>query len=161
MYYGTPHGVAVSFVLRGCGKPGEAKEIRLRYFYALNSPNYHKMKNLTLVLLYLLLASQSYAIGKKKLKKSMDSWNGHGQHELIVSWGPPARTADDGGGGQVLIYSYPYVTNGYYSFGQYFPSETWYRYRMFYVNASGVIYGWRTSNEQAPPQQVNLNVSRY
>lgn len=30
---GTPHGVAVAFVLRGCGKPGEAKEKRLRYFY--------------------------------------------------------------------------------------------------------------------------------
>lgn len=58
--YNTPHGVAVSFVLGGRGRPEEAKEFRLRYFYA---SNYRKMKNaITLLCLVIILG-----IGNNKI----------------------------------------------------------------------------------------------
>lgn len=84
--------------------------------------------------------------------KTMQSWVGHHQSELIASWGPPQSTASDGAGGTILIYG-SYVNLGqqpgqvYGSYGNYYytaPQQRGYqRTRMFYVNSSGIIYRWR------------------
>ena len=83
----------------------------------------------------------------------MGSWQGRHQSELIMSWGPPMRTASDGNGGTVLIYE-SYANLGQ-SPGQartdYFgnvtytaPQQRGYsRSRMFYVNADGIIYAYK------------------
>jgi hypothetical protein len=60
---------------------------------------------------------------------AMQSWVGNTQHDLILKWGPPTRTASDGAGG-VVFYTAPQSTQR---------TAT----RMFYVNREGVIYSWR------------------
>jgi hypothetical protein len=83
------------------------------------------------------------------INNQMQSWIGHPQSELILSWGPPARTTSDGNGGSILIYG-QYVDLGQspgqvYANGSYTaPQQNGYqRTRMFYVNSNGVIYSWR------------------
>lgn len=78
----------------------------------------------------------------------MDSWMGSNQHALIMSWGPPDRTADDGAGGQILIYG-RHV---------YAPSLGWnfWEYKMMYAHADGTIYHWVMKREQVPPQQIDV-----
>lgn len=85
--------------------------------------------------------------------KVMDSWVGHHQSELIASWGPPTRTADDGKGGTILIYEY-YRDLGQKEGRAYVDYRGNIRYtdpkqrgytavRMFYVDENGIIYYWR------------------
>ncbi|WP_290307736.1 hypothetical protein [Mucilaginibacter flavus] len=63
-----------------------------------------------------------------------------------MSWGPPARTADDGAGGQVLIYAHhvyaPQVNYNYWD------------YKMMYAHKDGIIYYWHISREPISPTQV-------
>jgi hypothetical protein len=80
----------------------------------------------------------------------MDSWMGNNQHNLILSWGPPARTTSDGDNGQILIYA-----NQFY-YAQW--NMTVYNYRMFYVDKDGKIYSWRTEHGQVPPEQMDVNL---
>lgn len=110
-------------------------------------------------LLLLALSLSASAMGRKKLQKIMDSWMNETKHSLIMSWGPPARTADDGAGGEVLIYAEQRATNGYYMLQTWIPGRSWYDYRMFYVNASGIIYSWRTDSQDVPPMQLNINAN--
>lgn len=108
------------------------------------------MRKLFLIMLLLALSISCLAIGKKKRAK-MDSWLHHSKHELILKWGPPVRTTSDGADGEILIYCST----------RYYDGNTFYNYRMFYANGSGEIYSWRISNDNVPPQQLNLNISRY
>jgi hypothetical protein len=83
----------------------------------------------------------------------MESWMGHQESELILSWGPPQQRVSDGADGTVLIYS-SYVQTGSrpgeiiptYSGGATYTAPQTYGYqrtRMFYVHADGTIYSWR------------------
>lgn len=40
-------------------------------------------------------------------KEIMNSWLGSIKHKLILSWGPPARTASNVGTAEILIYAKP------------------------------------------------------
>lgn len=87
---------------------------------------------------------------------------GYTKHDLVLSWGAPTRTDDDGDGGQILIYAYMGQNGGLLTpNGTYTDVNTWYDYRIFYVNADRKIYAWRTSREAVPPQQVNVNIYRH
>jgi len=97
----------------------------------------------------------------------MNYWIGYHQKELIKAWGPPNRTADDGDGGTILIYSYKSegktktvmkefqkTTVGGYSTtitgrklpgGYKIETETTGAYnlqKMYYADANGKIYHW-------------------
>jgi len=113
-----------------------------------------KNKQLSKVWVGLLLAT-SLGLGgcASTINKTMDSWIGHHQSELIQSWGPPTQTAPDGKGGSILIYG-SYVdlgqTPGRASVDPYgnvrytAPEQRGYsRTRMFYVDQNGIIYYWR------------------
>lgn len=79
----------------------------------------------------------------------MDSWMGHSKQELLMKWGMPTRESSDGNGGQIVMYAYESYIPGYFN--------VW-DYKMFYINASGNIYYWRTQQQAVPPTQVDLNV---
>ena len=83
---------------------------------------------------------------------TMQSWVGSTQHDLILKWGPPTRTASDGADGMILIYEYTssgqipgqaYVGAGGVVFYTAPQSTQRTATRMFYVNSEGVIYSWR------------------
>ena len=103
-------------------------------------------KTVTFLLIVLSLSSC------KSTKKVMDSWLGHSKQSLIASWGPPARTASDGGNGEILIYSKQVYIPQY--------QTNYYDYKMFYANSEGKIYRWLTKRENIPPTQIDLNVYR-
>jgi hypothetical protein len=85
--------------------------------------------------------------------KTMQSWVGSHQSQLILSWGPPTRSTSDGAGGTILIYEYDRNTgqipgravqnlDGSISYTA--PQATGYvATRMFWVDPRGVIYNWR------------------
>ena len=91
-------------------------------------------------------------LGCASINKTMRSWVGHHKSELILKWGPPSRTADDGKGGEILIYEYqrnlgqePGTVRS--SGGQIVYTEptqrTYIATRMFWVDEKGIIYSWR------------------
>lgn len=114
-----------------------------------------------LLLLLCMISLPCFAITKKKLKVLMDSWLGNSQNELVLAWGPPTRTGDDGKGGSMLIYAYERYIPSVYAYNHWTRPETWYDYRIFYVNWEKKIYAWRTSSQQVPPQQIDLHIYYY
>ena len=97
----------------------------------------------------------SFSIGCASLSpsKNMQSWVGAHQSKLILSWGPPTRTASDGAYGTILIYEYDRnmgqipgraTVNSDGSVSYTAPQSNHYvASRMFWVNAEGTIYNWR------------------
>ena len=103
------------------------------------------MKNiLTVLFIITLLAGCSNTRNTRTndINKTMDSWIGHHQSELIRAWGPPQYYASDGKDGVILIYqrteTYAEVVYGRYH------ERTVHPYKMFYADALGNIYYWRT-----------------
>lgn len=113
---------------------------------------------LLLALLGLLLLSLAAAIDRRteELNDIMASWLGASEQELYLQWGPPNEVHSDGAGGKIVVYRYTrsYTTPGtatttynYYT-GRaettYMPptTTTVESYRMFWINARGVIYHW-------------------
>lgn len=96
-------------------------------------------------------------------KTIMDSWLGKTKQQLIMGWGPPERTASDGGAGEILVYSSQiyippstfYGGNGSSTTTR---SVTFWDYKFFYVDGNNKIYYWMTQRQQVPPIQIDLNV---
>jgi hypothetical protein len=95
-------------------------------------------------LFILLLIASLFSCANQR--KALNSWMGQPKQRLIMSWGPPSRTTDDGAGGEVLIYAHQVYVPQY--------GYNWWDYKMMYVSSEGKIYHWRTSREQIPPQQI-------
>lgn len=106
-------------------------------------------------------------------ERTMESWLGSHESDLMMSWGPPHAVLEDGLGGRILVYTENrmYVSPGHatttssgtaygqvygnqvYVQGQgqshttYTPAQVhqWQVYRQFRVNSSGQIvqYSWR------------------
>lgn len=117
----------------------------------------------------ILLLTFATLFGCTTTKQVMDSWVGATKQRLVMNWGAPTRSADDGNGGEILVYAKQvYIqapSNSYYnSSGQMVTSQAqpinYWEYKMFYVNGSGVIYHWLVQREQIPPMQIDLNVYR-
>lgn len=99
-----------------------------------------------------LVVCSILVFGCASVSKTMDSWVGSHQSQLIQSWGPPNQVVSDGAGGSVLIYS-SYVNLGQtpgtinqwgYTTTYTAPQNRGYeRTRMFYVDSKGIIYSWR------------------
>lgn len=102
------------------------------------------MKIITIMAIALLLCSC--------IAKRLNTWIGQPKQNLIYSWGPPAQTADDGNGGQILVYgnrvSAPSLNLDYWDI------------TMFYVDSDGKIYHWLKKSEQVPPTQVVITTYR-
>jgi hypothetical protein len=102
-------------------------------------------------------------------KEVMNSWVGSTKQNLIMSWGPPLRTTDDGAGGEILVYAKQvYIPSRTSTFHDGYggtstttsqPINYW-DYKMFWVNTEGKIYHWITQKHQIPPTQIDLNVYR-
>lgn len=121
------------------------------------------MKKHTIALMLLLaLSIPVFSMGKKKLKRIMDSYINHPKKDVLFSMGIPTQTASDGDGGEILLYSHAGYLPAYnYGNGISGPSRSWYDCSYFYVNSSGIVYGWRTARENIPPQSIDLTVRRY
>lgn len=121
------------------------------------------MKNKLIVTgLLVALAFSCLAQRKKKIENNMNSWLGHTKQELLLSWGMPARETEDGNGGQIVAFTHGGSTDGInLGYGNRIPPDAWYDYRIFYINAEGRIYSWRTKREHIPPQQIDLRVYHY
>ena len=87
-------------------------------------------------------------------RKVLDSWLGSTKQSLIMSWGPPARTASDGGTGEILVYADQKYYPGFNGQGAY----TYWDYKYMYANSEGKIYYWMTKTERVPPTQIDLNI---
>lgn len=89
------------------------------------------------------------------IKSIMDSWIGHSEHDLIVSYGPPTTSTSDGQNGKVLSYEKAETIGlrspGYYAPGAIYRSPDLYtshtetHYMQFFVKSTGEIYLWRTN----------------
>ena len=75
---------------------------------------------------------------------------GDTKQDLILKWGPPERTASDGGTGEILVYSKQ-------KYNPYASSTMYYIY-MFHTDVAGKIYYWRTESGAVPPQNINMNL---
>ena len=81
-------------------------------------------------------------------KKAMNAWIGQTKQGLVLTMGPPARTASDANNGEIYIYeSRSMVYN-----------VVRYNYAMFYINKDDKIYSWRTESGPIPAQQMNVNL---
>lgn len=98
------------------------------------------MRNLFVLLFIAVIFSCS------SQKNVLNSWMGMPKQKLILSWGPPIRTADDGNGGEILIYAKRTYVQQY--------GWNWWDYKMMYANNEGTLYHWRTSREHVPPTEV-------
>jgi hypothetical protein len=106
-------------------------------------------------------------------ERAMESWLGHHESELLMSWGAPHSVLEDGRGGRILVYTenrtyvqpgqatttstanaygYAYGNQAYVhgqgqSYTTYTPAQVhqWQVYRQFRVGSSGRIieYSWR------------------
>ena len=128
--------------------------------YLVKKSNYYfeTMKYLLQVTI-LLSACQSQ-------QQILDTWMGHHKSALIMSWGPPQRTASDGNNGEILVYAKQISTGGssfYSDNGSATTSQRrmYWKYTMFYADSEGKIYYWRTSTEYIPPTQIDLTVYHY
>ena len=65
----------------------------------------------------------------------MNSWIGETKQSLIMNWGPPEKTATDGGNGEILVYSSKVYIPG----NQYAASQTYWDNRYFCVNSNGSL----------------------
>jgi len=79
-------------------------------------------------------------------KTKLDTWIGSSKHQLILSWGPPVRTENDGNGGEVLVYAHEVYIPEY--------RQHYWDYKMMYADKDGKIYHWRMSRQQIPPTQI-------
>ncbi|MBS1671330.1 MAG: hypothetical protein JST94_07750 [Bacteroidetes bacterium] len=106
-------------------------------------------------------------------QKIMNSWIGHTKRDLIMQFGPPSRTADDGANGEIVVYAKqvyipsmhlsglatPDANGGVYtSPGTNTPSQNYWQYTMYFINTDGKIYHWLIQRQSVPPTQVDLNV---
>jgi hypothetical protein len=107
--------------------------------------------------LFLVLSIAAMA-GCAMVDKSMSSWMGHDQSDLIASWGPPQQIMDDGQGGKIFVYAStrsfttpgsatttvygtPYAATAYTT---YRPPQTssYNASRMFWIDQNGRVYRW-------------------
>lgn len=105
--------------------------------------------------------------GCTSTKKVMDSYLGRTKSNLILNWGPPTNVANDGQGGEIYIYARKIhyqgssgITTPTYGGGTYTssptPGNTFWNYKMFYVNSNGIIYHWKVNSYQIPPNEIIL-----
>ena len=99
----------------------------------------------------------------EKIKQIMDSWMGNHISQTIQKWGPADNIVSDEADGKIYIWEkqmqkyVPEFHTEYPPVGemlQSFPKRsitsvpTNYTFRqMFYVNADGIIYNWRTDTK--------------
>ena len=107
------------------------------------------MKNVITAFLFLFLMTACTS-----QREILNSWLGSTKQQLIMSWGPPSRTASDGGDGEILVYANQGHWPGYNGEGAY----NYWNYKYMYVNGSGKIYHWMTKTETVPPTQIDLNI---
>ncbi len=94
-----------------------------------------------------VLAFVVFATGCASIDKTMQSWVGSTEGDLIAAWGPPQGVYSDGRGGKILAYyGHVAVSVPGYVYGNYYTAPHdggWDQQRMFYINKDGVIYSWR------------------
>ncbi len=96
------------------------------------------------IVLFLVIALTSCS----SQKKTLNTWIGSSKYNLIQSWGPPVHTADDGNGGEVLIYAQQVYAPDL--------KLNYWNYRMMYAHSDGTIYHWRTSRQEIPPTEAHV-----
>lgn len=103
------------------------------------------MRNLliTLCIATILAAcGTTHTFYKDNLTNLMEFWVGRQKSDLIRSWGPPQQYASDGKDGEILIYEHV-ITHTNTIDGAYY-EQTTRSSKMFYADAYGNIYYWRT-----------------
>ncbi len=111
--------------------------------------------------LSLLLVIAAFA-GCASIDKTMESWMGHHQSDLIARWGPPKRVLNDGQGGMIFMfptrscapagtakttvtgsaYGSAYTTYGSATGHKIYnpqPNASYKAYRMFWIDSNGEI----------------------
>jgi len=97
-------------------------------------------------LLITILVTTLFSCVSQRTK--LNTWLGSSKHDLIMSWGPPDRTADDGDGGQILIY-------GHHVYAPNLNLNYW-DYKMMYADKDGKIYNWRTTRQPVAPTEIDV-----
>jgi hypothetical protein len=89
----------------------------------------------------------------------MESYKGSSQRELILNWGPPKQTLDDGDYGSILIYYEKEKFEGYYT-GKEDPvgGRTYWKYYFFFSDTNNIIYHTLYKEEDIPPTEIEMDV---
>jgi hypothetical protein len=101
------------------------------------------MKSRLIVVLFVL-----FLMSCVSTRDAMNTWLGHTQKEVILKWGPPARTTSDGGTGTILVYAFQGSVYG--------TGKAYYDYKMLYVNEKNIVYYWMTKRDYVPPTQIDI-----
>ncbi len=114
-----------------------------------------------------------YLIACASTQNTMNTWIGHSKRDLILQFGPPSKTADDGANGEIIVYAKQvYIPSMHFSGvatpdanggistspGTNTPSQNYWQYTMYFINPEGKIYHWLIQKEQVPPTQIDLKV---
>ncbi|HLO71509.1 MAG TPA: hypothetical protein VK167_11600 [Flavipsychrobacter sp.] len=131
------------------------------------------MKKILCLLIAVALSVNGYSQSRRRLEKEMNSWKGSTKHELLMGYGPASRSASDGDGGEILVFS-DVITksnpslvpdgNGGLMVQQNMP-YVYYLHKMYYINKDGIVYHWRWQRNQVPPERLmiggNLDINVY
>ena len=126
------------------------------------------MKKIATIII--ILISGCYTIKVTPIADVMNNELGLTENNIVLKYGAPSRTTDDGAGGKILVYektSYQTKTN-YYRAPNYntilLPTATSSSntneikmYINFFINKDGIVYNWRTNypdiREKIPKQR--------
>lgn len=110
-----------------------------------------KLANVLIFALSVSLVLQS-CTATKSISDVMNYWVGRDKRELIMSWGPPAKTEHDGNGGTILVYARRVYYNTMGNIVDY------YEYKMFYVNKDNWIYHWLYRKNPNAPDRIDVKL---
>jgi hypothetical protein len=90
----------------------------------------------------------------------METYKGSNKRELILNWGPPKQTLDDGDYGTILLYYEKEKFEGYYTSGGGGPvgGRTYWKYYFFFADTNNIIYHTLYNEEDIPPTEMELNL---
>jgi len=107
----------------------------------------------TFIIATLLSLSFFYACSPgTKISEAMQSWVGSHYSDMMLKWGPPTYSTDDGKGGQILVYQYDRSGGSIPGYATKIGKTVFYTAprnvnytaeRMFWENDKGIIYSWR------------------
>ena len=121
------------------------------------------MKKLTYFIIVITLFSSCYTTTIIPISKTLDTWIGATEQQVLLQLGPPTRVTTDGNSGKIYIYenrnyttlTYPSTNiSGNYPDPDFSTTTSYTNYLDFYFNADGKVYFYRTNY---PGKEVRIH----
>jgi len=108
------------------------------------------MKKFLAITTSIMFLNSCYTYTTIPISKTMDTWKGATEHQIILTFGAPSSTTSDGAGGKILVYSQEqsitYYNRLYTNSG--ITSSNTYKdnlFMQFFIDSTGIVYNWKTN----------------